>query len=248
MADAKSISFYAGAAVVTDGSGDVVDLTALHTLVKGSVRVGSFVGALEAPLTFTLETSPDGSSDWRAAARFQLLGVGVKDFVVDSLERFCRVSYELGGASQLSFSMSGEAHVLYATRQDLRVKSLSEDVTDFADDGVLAESLLSATDDAENALNAQYTLPITTWPESLRRRCASIAKYYFLGRDGFQPQGVDELIVKDHDDAQKWLKEVAARKIVLSGVAEKTYSPVQYSFSRDEPCPPRRYSDDWGDF
>lgn len=248
MADARKITVYDGAAVVASGSSDAVDLGSdLHSLLRGVVNVVNVVGGPDLA-TFTLESSRDGLSGWKAAASYQANDVGEVEFTTDELRRWVRVTWELGSFTSLSFSMKGESHVLYATRRDLKLKALSDLVTDGSDAQSLAENLLSATSDAENALRPQYPLPVTTWPDSLKDRCASIAKYRFFNRDGFQPKGIDELIVKDYDDAQSWLRMVATRKIVLSGMTEPVVEPVRESFSRDCSDPPRRWGDDFGDW
>lgn len=247
MADAKKVTLYAGPSVVANGNGDTVDIHELHTLLRGTIKIGALSGT--GRVVFSLETSQDGLSDWRSAFRIDSSRVSAPEFIVDELERYCRLAWTLTGLTSVSFSCEAESHVLYATRRDMNWKSLSSTVTDDVDTRVIAEALLSASGDAEDALNAQYSLPISTWPDSLKIRCAQLAKYRFFGRAGFQPQGVDELLVKDYDDALMWFRSVATRKIVLSGVAEAVIAPVRASSGNpNNPTPKPRYSDDFGDF
>lgn len=245
MADAREVVLYDGASVVADGSGDPVDIGALHTLLRGSFDVT----ALDGSVFLVLDTSTSEAGGWRRVYSKRVADVDKVEFTVDSLDRFVRVGWEFESATSLEFSSTAESHVLYATRKDLRLKELSADVMNSEDSEAVAEDLLSASGDADDALNAQYSLPISTWPDSLRARCASIAKYKFFNRSGFAPQGVDELLVKNYDDALAWLRSVATRKIILSGVTESVIEPIQVSSGNaNDPDPVPKFSSDWGDF
>lgn len=247
MADARDVILYEAAAVIADGEGDAVDIGALHSLLRGVFTVTVVTGTGD--VRFIIETSPDGLTGWREVFDFSARGATTHEFTVDELDRYARVAWELEGPTAVSFSATAESHLLYATRRDLKLKSLSGEVLDSADSQAVAEALLSASGEAEDALNAQYSLPITTWPDSLRARCASIAKYKFFDREGFAPQGIDELIVKNYDDALSWLRAVSTRKIVLSGVAEAAIEPVRYSSGNAEnPVPASKFASDFGDY
>lgn len=249
MADPLQIALASGSAVVADGTSSAVDIGELHTLLRGSVSVTAMSGLAAGELaTFSIETSPDGSSAWRPVITFEFRSPRVEEFTVDELQRWCRLSWVLNGAT-VTFTSNAESHTLYATRRDLRNKSLPDVVTEGQDRDVIAECLLSATADAEDAMRIQYPGALQSWPDSLRQRCANIARYRIFNQIGFQPTGIDELIVKDHDDAQIWLRAVAARRIVLAAVsAPAKVEPARVSFSRDCSDPPRRFSDDWGDY
>jgi phage gp36-like protein len=150
----------------------------------------------------------------------------------------------------VTFSVEAEAHSLYATRRHLHLAHVKAKVFENEDAEAIAEALLGATSDAEDALNANFPLPLESWPNSLRDRCAAIAKYRLFSLRGFQPQTTDELIVKDHDDAQKWLRMVGERKLVPPGLVPRPVEAIRTS-SGDPELPDNfipRMSDNWGDF
>lgn len=59
---------------------------------------------------------------------------------------------------------------------------------------------------ADYHLAARYTLPILSWPQSLREACCKIATYKLMAFVGYNPDNdTDKLIRQDYEDAMKWL-------------------------------------------
>lgn len=249
MADALAVTLHGLAARISNGTGDPIDIGALRTLVAGAVRVTATAGNGSAQ--FDLETSPDGSTGWRPVRKIAaLIGIGIVEFHADECERWVRVAWTLGGFTSVTFSVLAQAHVLYAKRADLVALSIQEGALADQDADKLAKALLSGTSDCDDALNTNYPLPLTTWPSSLTQRAADIAAWRALKSVGFQPQGSDEVIRLAFEDATKWLRAVADRKITPAGLSPK---PVDASrASSGNPSNPTdikpRMSDNWGDF
>ena len=95
-----------------------------------------------------------------------------------------------------------------------------------------------------------YIQEVSSGVHTITGVSTSIAAFLVMKRRGFQPEGADELIVKGHDDAQKWLKDVAAGRIRPPGLAPATRLGPQTSSG--DPLEPTkrtpRMSDNWGDF
>jgi phage gp36-like protein len=106
-------------------------------------------------------------------------------------------------------------------------------------------ALDAASIEADGYLAPRYTLPLTTWPLSLRMHVARIAAYVIMSTRGMNPGSRgNELIVKGYDDAIMWLKNVARGVVTLpiaDTAAPAMISPqVASSYSRgwdaDEDC------------
>jgi phage gp36-like protein len=249
MADALAVTLQALAEQTASGEGGAIDIGALRTLLVGAIRVTAKTGS--GNVAFELETSPDGTNGWRAVRGLgSLIGVGRLEFHVDECERFVRVKWTLAGITAATFSVAAEAHVLYAKRRDLALLGIQEGALDDATVEKLAANLLSATSDVDDALNTIYTLPLTTWPSSLKQRASDIATWRVMKAIGFQPQGSDEVIRLSFEDAVKWLEKVAQRKIVPAGLTPRLPPAVQTSSGKpqDPGAPIPRMSDNWGDF
>jgi phage gp36-like protein len=97
--------------------------------------------------------------------------------------------------------------------------------------GLLAEAFTGVTVVEQDALDAasalaeshvkkRYTAPLTAWGLDLRRAVCHIASYDLLCQRGFNPQrGADQVILKRHDDAMNWLRDVARGIVELADAA-----------------------------
>lgn len=248
MADALAVTLHELGEETTSGSSDAVDIGALRTLLVGTIRVTATAGT--GNIALELQTSPDGSTGWRTVRGLAVLGkISRVEYHADECERYVRIAWTLTGFTSVTFQALAEAHALYAKRADLAL-GITEETLEDEDAEKLAKCLLSATSDGDDALNTIYPLPLTTWPTSLKQRCADIATWRVMKAIGFQPQGSDEVIRLSFEDAVKWLRMVAERKIVPAGLTPAPVAAVQTSSGKpsDPDADIPRMSDNWGDF
>lgn len=107
----------------------------------------------------------------------------------------------------------------YASPSDLTKYGLPAEaftgVTAVEQDALDAASAL-----AESFIKKRYTTPLTAWGLDLRRAVCHIASYDLLCTRGFNPQrGADQVILKRHDDAMNWLRDVARGIVELADAA-----------------------------
>lgn len=248
MANALDIALAAAIERTATGVGETLDVGTLRSAAKLSIRVSSVTGTRSA-LELLVESSDD-QANWRKAWSSQGNINGI-ELHVGQLGRYVRAAWTFGvGVTAATFSIFGEAHQVFATKADLFAGDIPKEAFGSCDDDWVYKALISASCDAEDALAASNALPLTRWPSSLTQRVTAIATFLVMKRRGFQPEGADELIVKAHDDAQKWLKDVAAGRIRPPGLAPATELGPQTS-SGDSRNPGKRIprmSDDWGSF
>lgn len=249
MANSLDIELHDLGEETTSGASESVDIGELRSAALLVLKVPALSGG---SFTFEIQTGPDDAS-WRTVWSKALSSTsGKATIAVDGLDQYVRARWVVPGSGTpaVTFSIAGTAHTLYAEREDLQRGELPAKATTSIDDAVIVEALVDASNDAEDALAASNALPLTAWPSSLSRRCAAIASYQIMKNRGFKPDGFDDLIVKAHDDAQKWLKDVAAGRIRPPGLAPATeLGPKTSSGNPRRPTTyKRRFSDDWGDF
>lgn len=248
MADALNITLHALAAEAVSGEGLSIDIGSTRSAVKLALRVSTLVSG---SLTATLQTSPDGNT-WRTVGAFAAITAApaVVEQCFDRCERYVRVKWVYGGSpGGGTFSLDGKAHQLFATRVDLDTAMPSATLA-AASDSRIAHGLIKGSTDTEDALGTVHDLPITAWSESVTTRAAAISAYHIAMGPGFAGAGIDELLVKNHDDAQSWLKRVAKGDLDLVGVTPAADSAV-LSSSGNPALPDDfrdRMSDNWGDF
>ncbi len=220
MADALAITLQASGAVTTSGSGAAVDIGATRSAARLELQLSAISGT-GARLTVKVETALSSTGPWRSVATFPTLTVetfSAKMFA--TCERFVRVSWVVDGTTpSFTFSVAGEAHVLYAVLDDVGRHALPLHTLTSVSTEDKATALLGATDEADSYLAKapSIDLPLTSWSEALTMHVARIAAYGIMLRRGFQPDGPDQLIVKMRDDAIAWLKMVASGDVEAPG-------------------------------
>lgn len=106
----------------------------------------------------------------------------------------------------------------YADATDLITVGMNARQLEFLDDATIVAALVSASSVADGYLSGPYgdTLPLTTWPESLRRCVARIAAWDLVsGPIGFNPDGTHEVFLENYKQAMKWLADVSNRRVTL---------------------------------
>ncbi len=246
MANAAAITLRASSSAVT-GTGDAVDLGVARSAAKLTLTVSAASGMLRV----FLDTSPDGSTGWRAV---DLIGEAdapasfERSFV--GLERYVRVRFTV--TTSATFGCEGDAYSVYATKRDLGARSAATiiDRATRMDEDAVAIALIDASSAAESEMVTAHGLPLSEWPAVIKRNVAAMALYYLASMGGAQGAGIDELVVKNHDDAVSWFKRVGKRDAHIAGVTPEAHPQVKLSSGNtDEPeCYPSKFSDNWGDF
>lgn len=109
----------------------------------------------------------------------------------------------------------------YATRTDLTTHGLSNAALGSISTATQDAALDAASRVADSYLRARYTTPVTGYGVDLTRAVCSIAAWDLLSVRGYDPQrGGDEAVRLRAEDAQRWLRDVAAGKAHLAGVTE----------------------------
>lgn len=250
MANATAITLRALSAAAENGEGDTVDIGESRSAATVNVAVAAITGT-NARLDVSLQTSPDGTSGWRVVAKVgQLHDARRIERAFIGLDRFVRVVWSLTSGAEATFSADGEAHTVYANRADLKCSSETIARAQDADPDAVARALILMSSAAESELVTAVGLALTKWPGVLRSHVANMAAYELGMRGGFQGAGIDEFLVKAHDDAMSWLKRVGKREAHMAGVEPAHHAQVRLSSGNATApnCYPAKFSDNWGDF
>jgi len=95
---------------------------------------------------------------------------------------------------------------VYATLQDLDHQGIASEALGEIDPDRKLKVLASVSRTIDGFLAAQFKLPLIRWGEDVTVVCCQIASFRLLANRGFSPEGVDQMIVKMHDDAMDLLK------------------------------------------
>jgi hypothetical protein len=226
VANPLAITPHASGAETASGIGASVDIGALRTAVRLLLDVTAISGtfATNQGLVVTLETSVSGAGGWQQIGAFGLKAgqgfVGFEELTFARCRRFVRARWAITGTGpSFTFSVSGAAHVLYAAPEDLGRYAIKDSALSSLSDAAKADALLRATADADAALNAAFTVPITAWGEDLRGRVADRAAFYALATRGFNPNSeADQIIVANgglimsdgtRTAVERWFQDVA---------------------------------------
>lgn len=242
MANALDIELHAQGAETGAGSGVAVDIGETRSAVLLRLRFIDNTGCL-----VTIETSPDGVSGWRKVDVFSVVvGASSQARGFDRCDRYVRCSWNAAA----TFSLVGEAHTLFAEREDICNGEIPEKTFECISAKVWADCLLKASQATEDAFRTANPAPLTKWSPSVAQNTASVAAYLLMGHRGFDPEGPDALIVDKHNNAQKWLVRVANGEIRPVGVTPGSNLGVHQSSGNPTApdCYPPRFSDNFGDF
>lgn len=111
----------------------------------------------------------------------------------------------------------------YATMTDLArlglpSAALSGVATETQEDALDAASSL-----ADGYLTSRYALPLSAWGADLTACVAKLAAYDLMTTRGYAPEaGRDDQLRLRHEDAMRWLRDVAGGVVALYGVTDAT--------------------------
>jgi len=214
------VTLHASAAEAASGSAASVDLLPV-TLVptRGVTAVRLEATAVSTSIEVRIETSTEPSGGlWRALYAQVLAKPTVVDFIAAPCDRYIRASWTLPAAATATFAVTGIAHVVYLGPNDVPLPG----ETKTTDTQMLWSEILSQSSEADGYLGNAYTLPLESFGSSLSRRVGAIVAYNLLSGIGFQPDGADEMILSNRNDALAWLRMVGEGKIKPPDIVDGT--------------------------
>ncbi|HEV8246073.1 MAG TPA: phage protein Gp36 family protein, partial [Polyangiaceae bacterium] len=121
-----------------------------------------------------------------------------------------------------TFSVAGEAHVLYATPSQVKAVSIVPVALSSLSTEQQLDACLAATGECDDYLNSSYVMPITAWGSSLVKHCGSLAVLQMMDARGWQPEGPDLRIVDNRDQAMTYLNRIAAGRLKPPDIVDST--------------------------
>lgn len=104
------------------------------------------------------------------------------------------------------------------TRLGLPAAALTTVPTETQEDALDAASSL-----ADGYLTSRYALPLSAWGDDLRGCVCKLAAYDVMVTRGYSPEaGRDDQLRLRHEDAMRWLRDVATGVVALYGVTDAT--------------------------
>lgn len=224
MSNPLPVTLHASGAQGSSGAGAAVDIGTLRSCAKLLLLVSAASGTLPS-LIVSIDTSVDGLSGWRSIGQFDSQTTTASQRrTFAQAERFIRASWTIAGTGgpSFTFAVTGEAHLIYATPDDITRTALPPEALVNVPPYAQADALLAATAEADGYLNAQYTLPLTAWDDDLRMHVAAMGTFAILKRRGFDPSGKDDLVVQGRADAISWLRRIMDGGLEPPGIVDST--------------------------
>lgn len=212
------------AAQTTTGAGAAVDLGARDRLLRQTLAVSAASGT-SPTLDVRLEASADGLTGWRTFATFTRATVAaVEKITAISPERYVRVAWTIGGtdAPSFTFGVTGMRGVSYANLDDFDQHGVPSAALRSRTTTQKCEALAAASTKAEGKLQLRFDLPLVSWGRDLTEAVCKLAAYEEMSVRGFNPDGSDSHIRDRHNDAWKWLSEVADSRVDPVDIVDST--------------------------
>jgi len=232
MANPLAITLQASTTDTVDGTGAGVDVTldaaAVSTYPRGAAKLLLEVTAASGTtptLDVVVETSPSGSGSWKQVGAFdQVTAAGLQRLPVAGLERYVRVSWTIGGTTpSFTFAISGDAHTIYASPDDLVSLSSSAKVLAAIPAKDMARHLLAATGLLASFVEGANEGPLTAWGDDLRLATSDVAMYHMVNSViGHRPGEIDKSIKDRRDAAMAWAGAVKAGQQPLADTIDAT--------------------------
>lgn len=227
MANPADITLLAAAVQTAAGDGAELDLGTLRRAVKVEIPVTAFV--LDAPppseppsLSISIETRRTSAEPWASLTTLEVESTGRYTLSAGDLERFIRVSWELGtGLDQAEFGVAGQAHVVYCDPRDLIRVVLARSIEKFTA-SERAEVCIAVSDEADGYVGGAYELPLVAWPQDLRLHTARLGAAALFSARGVDPQGPDANVLLERDRAIKWFDRLANGRLSPPGLIDST--------------------------
>jgi phage gp36-like protein len=152
-------------------------------------------------------------------------------------DRYVRAVWTIAGAApSVTFSLAGQALIVYCTPDEVRALGVAAPALANVAADLVAEHLLTNTDDIDDKLCKRWKLPLTKWPSSLRKHLAAITVWTVLSHRGVNPTTGDTDLQKRHDKAWKDVMDLAENRAGSpDGYVDSTPTVTEdgtYTFSR----------------
>ena len=221
MADKLDLTLHALAAETSDSTGTSVDIGLLRRAVIIDLEVVLVAGTTPT-LVVELQTSSD-DANFRTMRKFDKRTTPTKRerFYIFGAEQFVRAKWTITGTAgpSFTFSLLGEAHVIYAEPED---SNRPRPVVNDFDVDFVTEKFVKASSEAEGYLAGGFNMPLTDWGEDLREHVANMADFALLKKRGFDPEGADEVVRMGRKDAIQWLSKVSTGAVKPPSIIDAT--------------------------
>jgi phage gp36-like protein len=215
MAEALAVTLHAMGEETASGQSAAVDIGERRTAAGLALEV---LAGTSPALNITVQTSASESGPWRDSGTFPTHnGPGRTEQSFAKLLQYVRISWTQ--TANVTFSVAGEAHVLYATTDQIESTA---DVLSGVSDSEKARACITASCEAEAYLSSAYTLPLTGWPSEMSRQVGLIAAWHIIQRRGIRADGADELVLTARDRATAWFNQVKMGRMRPPGIADAT--------------------------
>jgi phage gp36-like protein len=216
MANPLAIVLHVSGAEIASGQSVAVDIGALRKMVRLRLDVTVVTGSFTSGqgLNLTVETGPNASGPWRSLAGWNTQIVHAQERNFGECDQFVRLNWTVTGTTpSFTFSVAGDAHVLYVTPSELADVSIAAKAFATFDQSKKLARCLRATDDADGYLRRRYTLPLVSWSSDLTDNVGHLAVWGGINARGFQPEGPDAMLLDNRNAAVRWLKDVGAGNV-----------------------------------
>jgi len=213
------------------GSSTAVDIGATRNALELTLQTTGTVGYWD--VVVESDNPADSNVAWIAAHTFRrLTGSKIFRVLVFGVQQSVRVTWSLNeavGSDVLHFGLSGDAHTLYSSKEDLDNSNLVKSGVEALGLRRVNELILSANDEADGYLSSAYDMPLVSWGRELVRHTNNLAVYEILSERGFDPEGPDATIMQRHEDSVGWFKMVARNQIRPASIVDTSPGEVEAS-------------------
>ncbi len=77
-------------------------------------------------------------------------------------------------------------------------------------------ALVSASRTADAYLRSRYDVPLTAWDESLTTAVVKIAQWQLMMTEGFNPEGLDEVVRLAYEDGIAYLRDLSSGRATFA--------------------------------
>lgn len=214
MSNPLAITLHASGAETTTGQGTAVDIGALRRAARLVLDVTAVSGTSPS-LEVQLQTSEKGTGGWTLVDTISSIAAeGRREWHVARLAQFVRVVWVITGTTpSFTFTLSGDAHVVYAGPDDLEAHGAPERGWQPLTPSQMAAACIDGSDHIDSFLRNGYVLPLTSWDRSVTINAAKVIARFALDVRGRELNGLDEVTDMAAMAAEKWFRMVGDGKV-----------------------------------
>lgn len=198
------------------GVTDAFDLGPTDRLLRLTLAVSSLVGSI----AIVIESAPASDGPWRPCGD-PTSDIASATVAYDRWVRLRWIGEDGEDPFSATFVVQAATERSYANFGDLYTHGRPAAGLEGVSTTERANALGAASMKADGKLRLRYDLPLVVWDDA-REPVAKIAAYDLLSHVGFNPDGNDKNIRDRHNDAWKWLGDVADGTIDPAGIVDST--------------------------